>query len=94
MRFEGSHTTTITPLPYVLDNFGPNIVAVTFKYGSEVFTINRRGKRNIKGYTSNKGTAYTLTNGTDKWEQMSRSQFGFVSVVYADGTVESNGFVA
>lgn len=94
IRFVGAHTVEVAPVAHALDNFGPNIVAVTFKYGDTVYTINKKGKKSIKGFASFKEGTYTLTNGAgDKMERMNRSKFGFVSVVYKDGTVETNDMV-
>lgn len=93
LSFSGSTTTDVRPVAFQIDNFGPEIVAVTFKYGDKVFTINRRGKKNIKGYTSFKEGTYSLTNGEDKFLRMKRDKFAYVSVVYADGTVEGNDYI-
>jgi hypothetical protein len=93
LSFAGSQTTDIRPVEHQIDNFGKDIVAVTFKYAGEVYTLNKKGKKNIKGYTSFVEGTYTLTNGTDKFLRMSRSSFQFVGLVYADGTVESEDII-
>lgn len=93
INFSGATVTDVRPVSHQIDNFGPNIAAVTFKYAGVVHTINRAGKRNVKGFTSFKEHTYSLTNGTDKFLRMARSSFSFVSVVYADGTVESNDYI-
>jgi hypothetical protein len=89
LSFSGSSTTDVRPVAFQIDNFGEDIVAVTFKYGDTIHTINRNGKRNIKGFTSFREQTYTLTNGKDVFRRMSRSSFQYVGVVYVDGTVES-----
>jgi hypothetical protein len=93
LSFSGSKVTHVRPVAFQIDNFGPEVKAVTFSYNGVVHTINRRGKVNIKGFTSFKEHTYSLTNGTDKYLRMSRSGFQFVSVVYTDGTVESNEWI-
>lgn len=93
LSFTGSKTTDVRPVAFQIDNFGSQVKAITFQYGDKVFTINRRGKKNIKGYTSFVENTYSLTNGEDKFLRMTRGQFQFVSVVYTDGTVEGNDYI-
>lgn len=90
INFSGSRTTDVRPVSHQIDNFGPDIQSVTFRYGKKDHTINRNGKSNVKGYTSFKEGTYTLTNGKKTFRRMHRSQFFFLSVVYTDGRVESN----
>lgn len=70
---------TVAPRAHIVENFGSEVQAVTFKYGSEVYTINRRGKRNILGFQSDVEKTYSLTNGKDKFLRMSLYGITFVS---------------
>jgi hypothetical protein len=92
LSFKGSQVTDVRPSAFQIDNFGPDVKAVTFTYNGVVHTINRRGKRNVKGYTSFVEGTYSLSNGTDKFLRMTRSSFDFVSILYTDGTIESNEY--
>ena len=93
LSFSGSTVTGVHPVAFQIDNFGPEVKALTFSYNGVVHTINRRGKSNVKGYTSFREGTYSLTNGSDKFLRMQRSGFAFVSLVYTDGRVEGNDYI-
>lgn len=93
LSFKGSLTTDVRPSAFQIDNFGPEVQSLTFRYGQKDHTINRLGKSNIKGFTSFKERTYTLTNGKKTFRRMSRSTFAFVSITYTDGRVEANDWL-
>lgn len=93
INFTGSKTTDVAPVSHQIDNFGPEVVSITFRYGKKDHTINRNGKRNILGFTSFKEGTYTLTNGKKTFRRMNRSSFAFLSVTFSDGRVECNDYV-
>lgn len=76
--------TRVRPREYYVDNFGSDIQAVTFSYNGVVHSINRRGKRNIRGFLG-KGT-YTFTNGTDKFVRMNPERIKILSMTHVNGT--------
>lgn len=95
MRFAGLTTTVITPATYQIDNLGPDVQALTFKYAGKAHTINRSGKRNIILCTSFKNGTITVKNNVgEKMERMNVSSFDFVSILYTDGRIESNDYTA
>lgn len=53
--------TFVTPMPFTILNFGPEIQSVTFRYAGQDHTINRRGRANVKAYIRADGTS-TVTN--------------------------------
>lgn len=93
ITFSGSRTTDVHPVAHQIDNFGPEVQSITFRYGQKDHTINRLGKSNVKGFSSFKEGTYTLTNGKKTFRRMTRAKFAFVSVTYTDGRVESNDYV-
>lgn len=73
----------VTPATHTITNMGPEVQSVTFAYGTEHFTINRRGKRNIRIHEGRQGV--TVTNGTDKVEHMSVSKFRLLTAISIAG---------
>jgi hypothetical protein len=94
LSFKGTKSTVVSPMAHGIDNFGPEVQAVTFKYNGVAHTINRRGKSNVKGFHSFRNGTYTITNGTDRVSNMTVNRFDFVSILYTNGRVESNDYTA
>lgn len=92
MRFSGLKTTTVRPAAYAVDNLGSTVKMLTFTYNGVGQTINRQGKANIVIYTSFKRRTVTIKSGKTVFKSMSVDGFDFLSLVYTDGTIESNDY--
>ena len=77
--------TVITPRAHMLFNFGDTARSVTFNYLGTDYTINRRGKSNVKVYVGE--DTVTVTNGTDSVKRMTRQSVTFLTVIDNNGTV-------
>jgi len=94
LSLAGTKSTVVSPASHGIDNYGPEVQAITFKYNGVAYTINRRGNSNVKGFHSFRNNTYTVTNGTDRVSNMIVNRFDFVSILYTDGRIESNDYTA
>lgn len=81
--------TAVQPRRHFIDNYGSDVQALTFTFADKVFTINRRGNRNILGFLGADGT-YTLTNGTDKFLRMPRGTVRLESWTRVNGDTSTD----